>query len=170
VGRSIAGDKSLPTDLVESFFFPFPPSYYGGEDVIPEAQEYFEKMLTILVVLHKITAAALNVTFDYFNSHYNPLDSALLAKEITGFYLRFAHYPPIDSSEVDDEAERYGAHTDYECYTILKPDANDWKGEGAGGLQVQLGSGEFVPVSGKRLRSYLSLSSSERLVCAHSSG
>jgi isopenicillin N synthase-like dioxygenase len=135
---------SLPPDLVESFLFPFPPKLYHT-DVISHSQEYFDAMLHLLSVIHQISAAALHVKLDFFNSHYSPLDSTKLHKEVTGYYLRFAYYPALDASHAT--AERYGAHTDYECYTILKPDSNDWKDPASGGLQVQLKSGEFIPVS-----------------------
>lgn len=55
-------------------------------------------MLKLLAVLHQISAAALGVTVEYFNSHYNPLDAARLTKEVTGYYLRFAYYPPLHES------------------------------------------------------------------------
>lgn len=144
VERSIDGDDSLPPDLVESFLFPFPPALYNdGEEVIPLAQQYHDALLRLLGALHEISAAALGVSLLYFNSHYNPLDSARLRKETTGFYLRFAYYPPITK---DEAGPRYGAHTDYECFTILKPDASDWSSADSGGLQVQLQDGEFAPV------------------------
>lgn len=148
VARSNDGDMSLPPDLVESFLFPFPPALYQQPMIIPRAQEYYQRMLQLLGVLHAITAAALRIPLDFFNSHYSPLDAELLTKEVTGFYLRFAYYPPTtQASSEDDAAERYGAHTDYECYTILKADASDWVTEGARGLEVQLPEGSYIPVS-----------------------
>ena len=96
--RSTSGAQTLPADLVESFLFPFPPSNFSDPEVIPKAQEYYDQMLKLLSVLHQITASALGVTLAYFNSHYNPLDANQLHKEVTGFYLRFAYYPPISAA------------------------------------------------------------------------
>jgi hypothetical protein len=85
---------------VESFLFPFPPVYYptSSEVIIPKAQEYYDRMLQLLQVLHQISAEALGVSLEYFNSHYNPMESMKLQKEVTGFYLRFAYYPALGQS------------------------------------------------------------------------
>lgn len=36
----------------------------------------------------------------------------------------------------EEGADRYGAHTDYDCFTILRPDPNDWTSPEDGGLEV----------------------------------
>ena len=53
-------------------------------------------------------------------------------------------YPPSDRPPAG--GLRYGPHTDYTGWTILKPDDAD-ASPGAGGLQVQLKSGEWHSVS-----------------------
>ncbi|KAJ6602240.1 hypothetical protein B0H10DRAFT_2230230 [Mycena sp. CBHHK59/15] len=60
--------------------------------------------------------------------------------------MRLLHYPPQPPARVDDDGRviGIGAHTDYECFTILWQDA-------AGGLQVQNAEGTWidaVPIPG----------------------
>lgn len=59
-------------------------------------------------------------------------------------YCQYSFYNLIGCTRLQ-QGERYGAHTDYECFTILKPDSKDWS-PGYGGLEV-LYDGNFHPVS-----------------------
>lgn len=132
------------------------------------SHEYFESMQRILTVLHQVTATALGLSdINFFEEYYSSHSSS------SGNALRFAHYPPshVNTSSVgvditgnyddsgvptilpDDSAvprsgprgSRYGAHTDYQGFTILYPDSNDWKTPDHGGLEVQSPStGEWI--------------------------
>ncbi|KAH6913000.1 Clavaminate synthase-like protein [Coprinopsis sp. MPI-PUGE-AT-0042] len=58
--------------------------------------------------------------------------------------MRLLHYPPQDPTRIDHKEIGIGAHTDYECFTILWQDPS-------GGLQVQNTSGKWidaVPITG----------------------
>ena len=53
------------------------------------------------------------------------------------------------SSLSDDvKVARYGAHTDFQGFTILRPDPRDWTTDGSGGLEVlHAGTGTWLPVA-----------------------
>ncbi|KAG2010348.1 2OG-Fe(II) oxygenase [Coprinopsis cinerea AmutBmut pab1-1] len=51
--------------------------------------------------------------------------------------MRLLHYPPQDPTKLNEKEIGIGAHTDYECFTILWQDP-------CGGLQVQNTSGKWV--------------------------
>jgi isopenicillin N synthase-like dioxygenase len=55
--------------------------------------------------------------------------------------LRLAYYPPQDPDvSKRPGGQRYGAHTDYTGFTILRPDPS------VSGLELQLASGEWIKV------------------------
>jgi isopenicillin N synthase-like dioxygenase len=156
------------TDGVESFAFRGEPFDFkkpngmlmGEEHPFPASQEYYVRMQTLLNIIHQIICRALQVNdehyFDRMFKDEGHVDS-----------LKLSYYPQTLSEggrgEKDGESVhkyRYGAHTDYQDITILKPDSLDWtamggrekeeKAEGGemltrGGLQVCI-DGVWVPV------------------------
>lgn len=52
-----------------------------------------------------------------------------------------------DAQKEEADVIQYGEHTDYQGFTILRPDPRDWIEEGARGLQVRDSlSNEWIPV------------------------
>jgi isopenicillin N synthase-like dioxygenase len=114
-------------------------------------------MENLLQVIHRLSAYTLGLTsnLEYFNEFYfhreSNIDSIKIhdktchrPKVINGSALRISQYfptpyetPSEDVNDENDEIIQYGAHTDYQGFTILRPDPRDWKENGAQGLQVQ---------------------------------
>eukprot|EP00123_Amoebidium_parasiticum_P021061 comp60925_c0_seq1/m.47878 comp60925_c0_seq1/g.47878 ORF comp60925_c0_seq1/g.47878 comp60925_c0_seq1/m.47878 type:complete len:314 (-) comp60925_c0_seq1:562-1503(-) len=134
VGRS-RGDTTLPPDVVENMVF----NSAGDErDAVPEeppqfrsaVQEYWRAMQDLLQLLLEISAQALSLPRDHFTPSYGPTACKC--------NLRLAHYPPQQTPPAPGQL-RYGAHTDYTGFTILRQD------DCPGGLEVLMGD-EWVPV------------------------
>ncbi|KIM42980.1 hypothetical protein M413DRAFT_443797 [Hebeloma cylindrosporum] len=93
--------------------------------------EYYHKVVRVGQLLFPLFALALDLPEDFF------ADKTTRPAAI----MRLLHYPPQSptSSETDPEGQQIGigAHTDYECFTILWQDR-------AGGLQVQNTAGKWV--------------------------
>ncbi|BBZ27738.1 oxidoreductase [Mycolicibacterium madagascariense] len=87
--------------------------------------DYYQAVLEVGHLLLRAFAVALGEDPDTFTRH--------AAK--TPSQLRLVHYP-YDPNAVD--ALGIGAHTDYECFTLLKPTAP--------GLEVLNGAGEWIDV------------------------
>lgn len=146
VGRS-KGEEGAKADPVENFAFRGPPADYQGKDgqpstPFPYAQQYVNQMESLLATFHRITAAAFGLPAEFFNEKFRGSMGA------NGNALRLAYYPsPANLSDRADLGEkRYGEHTDYQTFTILRPDPNDWTGN-RGGLEVFLEpTQEWVPV------------------------
>lgn len=110
--------KSLETDAVDSApdaveSFVFNPNVHKYPSNIPEFQSCVEKyeaaMNKLLTQLHRICARALNQKDEFFTVRYSP-----------GWnILRLAYYSAQKNPKM-----RYGAHTDYTGFTILKTDGN----------------------------------------------
>ncbi len=144
---SKSAQKSAKFDPVENFVFTATPGSFvlrTGENATPfsSAEEYFKSMEKLLHSLHQLSATALHLPdLNFFNSFYWP-ETAEMGRN--GNCLRVTHYPGTEHrifSEVRnpsgnrletekgggfDDKVRYGAHTDYQGFTILKPDKNDW--------------------------------------------
>lgn len=86
---------------------------------------YYEAIMAVGHRLLRAFAVALNEDPDVFSRHATKPPSQ----------LRLVHYPY--NPEASD-APGIGAHTDYECFTLLKPTAP--------GLEVQNGAGEWIDV------------------------
>lgn len=162
VGRSL-DDSAAKPDPVENFAFRGPPETYKGKDGKPSAPfasaaSYAKTMEKLLSLLHEITAVSLGLPKkDFFKPFFE-------GNGRNGNALRIAYYPsPKELKGRDDlAATRYGAvsfnlesstitllrscnlfflcldilqHTDYQTFTILRPDQNDWTGS-RGGLEV----------------------------------
>ena len=134
VAASIEGKSAKgKVDAVESFVFNGMPSQFvkPGADpnpspLFPKADDYLEKVTTLRVRLHRLCCLSLGIANENFfeDSFYDEAHHTDA--------LRFAYYPPPDDAAgagADPEAPpqlRYGAHTDYQDLTVLKPDYNDW--------------------------------------------
>ncbi|KAL1504221.1 hypothetical protein AB1Y20_010630 [Prymnesium parvum] len=139
VARSRPEGADSPADIVENLVFS-----YGGdperEAVMPATPEslqpavaaYWKHMLMTLDALMELSAVALHLPADYFKDDFrDPKNN-----------LRLAHYPALMAHDAarSSGALRYGAHTDYTGFTILRQDP------AANGLQAQMADGEWVGV------------------------
>lgn len=140
------GDSRLLPDPVENFVFREHPSLFempgGGAEGPPFmgcAVEYADHMERLLSTIHEISADALGLRRDFFNGFYALTDGC----PRNGNALRLSHYlPSVETNRAAaDRRILYGAHTDYQGFTILRPDDGDWRSAGAGGLQVLVGDG-----------------------------
>lgn len=145
VGRtSDGGVESLP-DLVENLVIrsrpPASPEGLSSRPNIPpglydDAIAYWAAMEAALAAIMRMTAFALRVPEALFDDAY---------RETQGNALRFAHYPAVPDGVTEGQS-RYGAHTDYQGYTLLMQDPE------VGGLEVWKPvngtgqGGEWVPV------------------------
>ena len=145
VAASIEGKSAKgKVDAVESFVFNGVPSLFvkPGEvapnsacPLFSSADEYVAKVTQLRQCLHRLCCLALGIEReDFFDrTFYNGREH--------GDALRLAYYPPetgastsaVAGASVADPAVplvspslRYGAHTDYQDLTILKPDYDDW--------------------------------------------
>jgi isopenicillin N synthase-like dioxygenase len=110
-GNPLYGPNQWPADL---------PGFREG------LYAYYESILNLGITLFRAFAIALDVPDDYFA----PLITKPMAQ------TRVIHYP--EQTDFDDTKQwGIGAHTDYECFTILSQD-------GVGGLQVRNADGEWV--------------------------
>jgi isopenicillin N synthase-like dioxygenase len=142
VAQSVSSIKS-ERDPVENFVFTSDPNQFEhpvtGEvrSPIAAASSYYHRMEQLLLVLHRLSAAALNLDdLQYFERYY---DSDLPGNGHlgrNGNCLRLAHYiarpttsdPANNAYNADESIEKlsYGAHTDYQGFTILRADKRDW--------------------------------------------
>ncbi|TFK23413.1 Clavaminate synthase-like protein [Coprinopsis marcescibilis] len=90
---------------------------------------YYHSCLALGQALYPLFAMALDLPEGWFDDKTN--ESAAI--------MRLLHYPPQDPTNLANDKRQIGigAHTDYECFTVLWQDP-------AGGLQVQNTSGEWV--------------------------
>lgn len=136
VGRSTGAEA--PADIVENLVFSF-----GGdrtkESVMPSepaqlepaVQAYWEQMERLLRSLMELSASALGLKATHFSDVFRTPKCN----------LRLAYYPAMAAeAEKRPEGLRYGAHTDYTGFTILRQDTN------VSGLQAQTADGEWVLV------------------------
>ena len=94
----------------------FQPAIYG----------YYERIVDLGHVMFKAFALTLGIDEDYFEDKIDkPMGQ-----------LRLIYYP-IREGAVTADRIGIGAHTDYECFTILSQD-------GVGGLQVRNAEGEWI--------------------------
>lgn len=138
IGYEIAGDSQHTAD---DALPPDPYDMYGdnqwpSNEVLPGFRDtylkYFSEALTLCRKLMRIFALALDLEADFFDSKM----------KYPGATSRMLHYPP---QPVDGEVVvGLGAHTDYECFTILSQDD-------VPALQVRNARGEWIlapPVAG----------------------
>lgn len=153
VARSIGLQQK---DHVESFTFTAHPSSFakrGGECPFQAtAAQYYEGMCGALRLIHSIAARALDVAPAFFDDCYfdTPPDAGAngLAFKISWYRQEHGGRDEADAA-VPEPRLRYGEHTDYQGFTLLKPDCRDWRvdAEGcSGGLEFKHGD-EWVPVA-----------------------
>lgn len=147
VARTLGG-KAAPPDHVENYVFRGRPEHWGADcasdpealpahapDLASVGPRYFAALEGVVAALNRMSAVALHLDQDYFDSFYSPGDCA----------LRLAHYPPLPSPSSGGVLEgqlRYGAHTDYQGFTVLLQDHRDVGQLDAGGLEVQVAAAE----------------------------
>lgn len=128
------GDKSEGTvapDPVESYVCSRgDPANWGvtlpqqPQELSAAAAKYHAGMRRVLDGLNSLTAAALGLPPTYFDPLFSPSPTCILVAK---------HYPGACNTDI-----RFGAHTDYQLYTVLKPHYADWSTPDAGGLEVLL--------------------------------
>jgi isopenicillin N synthase-like dioxygenase len=137
-------DPNGPKDIKESFKVGMElpaedPDYLGGEKMLgpnawprdlPGFREtvyaYWEAVHGVQMALFRLFARALDLPED----HFAPLVTKPIAQ------LNLVHYP---AQPGEGRASGVGAHTDYECFTILWQDSN-------GGLEARNRAGQWIPV------------------------
>ncbi|HVF84380.1 MAG TPA: 2-oxoglutarate and iron-dependent oxygenase domain-containing protein [Abditibacteriaceae bacterium] len=114
------------------------PNLWPKDDVLPDFRQtiyddYYLRVLDLGRHVLQAFALALDLPQDYFaDKTRKPMCN-----------LRVLHYPP-QQGVIDPDMLGCGAHTDYECFTLLAQ-------SDAGGLQVQNASGEWIeapPIAG----------------------
>lgn len=141
VSHSLDGKSSILPDNVESFVL-LPQSLetidINSFPMLNSFKNYMKSVEEILHKLHEISTLALNINEkDYFRPYYDPNHSQPKGKTFPGYALRLAYYPQqinkntgykIESESPENEKQfRYGPHTDYLGFTILRADTNDWE-------------------------------------------
>eukprot|EP01127_Copromyxa_protea_P024719 TRINITY_DN987_c0_g1_i1.p1 TRINITY_DN987_c0_g1~~TRINITY_DN987_c0_g1_i1.p1 ORF type:complete len:241 (-),score=21.45 TRINITY_DN987_c0_g1_i1:67-789(-) len=119
-----------PPDAVESMLV-----HKKSTDVIPSfptnyrevMYRYWDAMTQLLSEIMEITAISLNLPHDYFKQAYADPESV----------LRLGFYPAKSSSSLKEGQLRYGEHTDFTGFTILRQDQ-------VSGLQVKFPSGNWI--------------------------
>lgn len=145
VAASAEGKKAHDhVDAVESFVFWGQPSKgFPGEDLsfLSEAESYYLELVKLLRTMHAIVCSALGVEEDFFYQGEAPI----ISKPVHS--LKCSHYPPPNRADIPASAIsrklRYGAHTDFQDITILRPDCCDWIA-----LSSAEGGTDEVPTSG----------------------
>lgn len=89
-----------------------------------DVKAYYDAVFALSTVLFKGFALALNLPEDAFTQHITTPPSQ----------LRLVHYPY--NPDAPSDRPGIGAHTDYECFTILLPTTD--------GLEVENGAGEWI--------------------------
>mmetsp|Transcript_30282 Transcript_30282/g.96590 ORF Transcript_30282/g.96590 Transcript_30282/m.96590 type:complete len:247 (-) Transcript_30282:85-825(-) len=133
VGRTHDEGGAVP-DLVENFVFQkeVQPPDILPDLIVREARAYWGAVSGVSDLLLRLSAAALDLTDDYFADYYSgdPANA-----------LRLAHYPKLAGLDAGAGAERYGAHTDYQGFTIL------WQDPERQGVEVKMADGRWEPVA-----------------------
>jgi isopenicillin N synthase-like dioxygenase len=126
------GDKT-PGDLKESLDWGPAVAGYGWPAHPPELRVAFAEYLAAVSGLgerlRRLFALALGLPEDWFEPAFRGHSSS----------MRVVNYPPPEG-EVEPGQLRAGAHTDYDCMTILRTE------DAPGGLQVQTRSGDWLDV------------------------
>ncbi|WRT64294.1 uncharacterized protein IL334_001225 [Kwoniella shivajii] len=89
--------------------------------------DYYQHVLALGYKLFPLFALALNLSEDFFE------DKTCFPAAI----MRILFYPALGDREVDELMPGIGAHTDFECFTILRQDE-------VSGLQVQNRKGDWI--------------------------
>lgn len=111
VSRSSQSSVEIPPDLVESLI------YRGEMDNsrrIPSVHKYWVQLIDLVRTIHRLSAEALSLNSPDFFEPFYPEDAS--------YSLRLAHYPPVNAQQAIEGQMRYGPHTDYQGFTILRQD------------------------------------------------
>jgi isopenicillin N synthase-like dioxygenase len=139
IGRTTDG-PSAP-DIVESLSFSDVASAAGGSgsaaamcpdlpaDLRTSVEAYANAAYALGLRLMRLSAEALGLAADYFDSLYSPMQHK----------LRLAYYPEQITAPVPGQL-RNAAHTDFAGFTILRQDS------APGGLQVLMPDGNWIDV------------------------
>lgn len=148
-GESTRSEASgVTSDPVESFVMN-PQTHQQYANTLPLSSAYYKKCEELVHRLHVLSTKALGIPEDdYFRKYYCASSKGAVGSEDPSFALRLAHYPPQEEEGLEEAGEasgrscRYGAHTDYMGFTVLRPDESDWSSglAGAGGLEVRVSS------------------------------
>eukprot|EP00795_Rhopilema_esculentum_P014142 gene14142-5139_t len=112
-------DEDIPDTLPES------PNTFGSS-----LYAYWDCLKTFYHRLFRISALALGLDEDHFEQFFTePYER-----------LRLAFYPAQDTQQAAPGQLRYGPHTDYACFAIVKSD------DAPGGLEVLGKQGNWIPV------------------------
>lgn len=141
-------NEAAPPDICEALTFtglewergaiaaPAEPGVYRAnlwpqvpERFQPRLAEYFDQVYALGKTLMRLSAPALDLPQDYFDRYYDRMASS----------LRLVHYPDQATEPLPGQL-RYGAHTDYTGFTLLRQD------NAPGGLQVLSPDGRWVDV------------------------
>ncbi|KAG8708230.1 hypothetical protein FRC08_000050 [Ceratobasidium sp. 394] len=105
---------------------------WPNPDVAPGFREavirYYQAVVGLGLRLFPVFALALNLSEDFFADKVTcslspyPDPNRLVQIRNAAAIMRLLHYPP-QTGVVDDRVQGIGAHTDYECFTILWQDA-----------------------------------------------
>ncbi len=143
VAASMKGKEALKNvDSVESFVFRGKPMNFKGEapSMQVTAEAYYDHVTSLLATLHAIICRALGVDEKFFYE-----TGTIPSMDIHS--LKLSYYPREEGVSPDNSSLRYGAHTDFQDITVLRPSKYDWMplsgGSGTenkvattGGLQV----------------------------------
>jgi isopenicillin N synthase-like dioxygenase len=120
VGASVGKDALKNVDGVESFVFRGKPTKFTGKEaprMQPMADAYYDHVTRLLATLHAIICHALGVDENFF------YESGIIPS--TDIHsLKLSYYPHEESASPDKL--RYGAHTDFQDLTVLRPSQFDW--------------------------------------------
>eukprot|EP00516_Mucochytrium_quahogii_P008152 CAMPEP_0203751674 /NCGR_PEP_ID=MMETSP0098-20131031/5711_1 /ASSEMBLY_ACC=CAM_ASM_000208 /TAXON_ID=96639 /ORGANISM=" , Strain NY0313808BC1" /LENGTH=325 /DNA_ID=CAMNT_0050641509 /DNA_START=51 /DNA_END=1025 /DNA_ORIENTATION=+ len=134
VARTLNSTQA-PPDLVESYVLTKgalkdPTGHY--QPLYSAGKAHFEQAEQMMHVIHALSALALGVDSNYFDQFHKDPKIA----------LRMSAYAPVPDT-VQDGQLRYGAHHDYQGFTILT--LQDDTPDQATGLEIYF-NGEWVPV------------------------
>jgi isopenicillin N synthase-like dioxygenase len=134
VGNADQDEGSNPADAVESFVWRGQPSVrWNGEapSMLPAAETYYTELYQLMTIIHAMMCCALGVPENYFYSKEEGEGLQIInAPDVHS--LKLSHYPGTPSPSTAKERDaaskrlRYGAHTDFQDVTILRPDKTDW--------------------------------------------
>ena len=122
-------EREMPHNPVDQALFrrnrwPQQPPHFHAR-----LSEYFDHVYGLGQTLMRLSAPALDLPDGYFEPYYDRMASS----------LRLVHYPDQADDPLPGQL-RYGAHTDYTGFTILRQD------NAPGGLQVLTPDNEWVDV------------------------
>ncbi|KAI6660545.1 hypothetical protein LOD99_14129 [Oopsacas minuta] len=120
VSKSVDKEAVGQPDLVENICFTMNtiPTHTDVclDEIVPEftvtMHNYFLSIRQLAQIIMKISALALNLDPSYFSEIVEKIEIS----------LRLAYYAKTEINESTKNAQRYGAHTDYGGFTILKTD------------------------------------------------